>query len=210
MPMTLILETDGGISEFVMKPIGRKTRQSVTKKLAVDCRGRECTRAMLTHDGLLLTSGSTSDLYEDAEGNSIEHGEIVETDDNNVTLRHLAATVGRPQRPVGPVLADELLEHTTIKAYALIPIVIARDLRDSLVDADIYQVAFRPRASVVDSPAFVFSNTNGIFLIQCKPCLIEFIRLDQPVILEDELDDEDDLWDDWQMQSTDTIGGDAW
>ena len=72
MPMTLILETDDGISEFVMKPIGRKTRQSVTKKLAVDSQGRTCTRAMLTHDGLLLKSGGTSDLYEDAEGNNVE------------------------------------------------------------------------------------------------------------------------------------------
>lgn len=210
MPMTLILETDDGISEFVMKPIGRKTRQSVTKKLAVDCRGRECSRALMTHDGLLLGSGAVADLYEDSDGNSVEHGEIVETDANNVTLRNLAATPGRPQRPVGPVAPEELLEHTVIKAYALIPTVIARDLRDSLADADIYRVAFRPRASVMDSPAFILANTSGIFLIQCKPCLIEFIRLDQPVILEDEPDDEDDLWDDWQMNSTDTAGGDTW
>ena len=164
MPMTLILETDGGISEFAMKPIGRKTRQSVTKKLAVDCRGRECARAMLTHDGLLLKSGSTSDLYEDSDGNSVEHAEIVETDANNVTLRNLAATLGRPQRPWGPVASEELLEHTAMKAYALLATVIAHDLRDSLLGGDVYRVAFRPRASVVDSPAFVLSNANGIFL----------------------------------------------
>lgn len=210
MPMTLILETDGGVSEFVMKPIGRKTRQALTKRLAVDLQGRGCTRAMLTHDGLLLKSGGTSDLYEDSEGNSVEHGEIVETDANNVTLRHLAATVGRPQRPVGPVASEELLEHTTVKAYALIPIVITGDLRDSLLGGDVYRVAFRPRASVVDSPAFILANASGIFLIQCKPCLVEFVRLDQPVILEDELDDEDDLWNDWQTNSTDTIGGAQW
>ena len=210
MPMTLILETDGGISEFVMKPIGRKTRQSVTKKLAVDCRGRECSRALLTHDGLLLGSGAVADLYEDSDGNSVERGEIVETDHNNVTLRNLAATVGRPQRPVGPVASDELLEHTVMKAYFLIPTVIAGDLRDSLLGGDIYRVAFRPRASVVDSPAFILANASGIFLLQCKPCLIEFVRLDQPIVMEDETDDEDDLWEDWKMQSTDTIGGDAW
>jgi hypothetical protein len=210
MPITLILETDGGISEFVMKPIGRKTRQSVIKKLAVDCQGRECSRAMLTHDGLLLGSGSVADLYEDSDGNSVEHAEIVETDGNNVTLRNLAATVGRPQRPVGPVASEELLGHTTVKAYALIPIVIAGDLSDSLLGGDIYKVAFRPRPSVVDSPAFVLSNANGIFLIQCKPCLIEFVRLDQFIVLEDETDDEDDLWEDWQTNSTDTVGGDTW
>jgi len=210
MPMTLILETDGGISEFVMKPIGRKTRQSVTKKLAVDCRGRECIRALMTHDGLLLGSGAVADLYEDSVGNSVEHGEIVETDANGVTLRNLAATLGRPQRPVGPVAPEELLEHAVMKAYALVPTALANDFRDSLAGGDIYRVAFRPRASVVDNPAFILANASGIFLVQCKPCLIEFIRLDQPVILWDELDDEVDLWDDWQMSSADTAGGDTW
>jgi len=209
MPVTLVLETDGGISEFAMKPIDRKTRQVVTKKLAVDHRGRECSRALMTHDGLLLGSGAVADLYEDPEGNSVEHGEIVETDANNATLRNLAATVGRPQRPVGPVAPDELLEHTVMKAYALVPTALANDLRDSLAGGDIYRVAFRPRASVVDSPAFVLANASGIFLVQCRHCLVEFVRLDQPAILEDELDDEDP-WDDWQVSATGgNTGGDA-
>lgn len=209
--MTLILETDDGISEFVMKPIGRKTRQSVTKKLAVDCRGRECIRALMTHDGLLLGSGAVADLNEDPDGNSVERGETVETDANNVTLRKVAATLGRPQRPVGPVAPEELLEHTVMKAYALVATVIAHDLRDSLLGGDVYRVVFRTRASVVDSPAFILANASGIFLVQCKPCLIEFVRLDQPVILEDELEDEDDLWDDWQTNSgADQDGGYTW
>ncbi|MBI2844862.1 MAG: hypothetical protein HYX78_15830 [Armatimonadetes bacterium] len=210
MPMTLILETDGGISEFVIKPIGRKTRQTVTKKLAVDFRGRECSRALMTHDGLLLVSGAVADLYEDSEGNSVEHGEVVQTDDTGNLLRNLSATVGRPQRPVGPITSDELLEHTVVKSYALVQISLARDLRDSLAGGDIYRVAFRYRTSVVDSPAFILANASGIFLLQCKPCLVEFIRFDQPIVMEDELDDEDDLWDDWQTSSTDTIGADTW
>lgn len=210
MPMSLIIETDDGISEFVMKPIGRKTRQSVTKKLAVDCRGRECSRALMTHDGLLLGSGAVADLYEDADGNSVEHGEVIGTDESGNVLRNLPSTIGRPQRPVGPVASEELLEHTVMKAYALMPIALAHDLRDSLLGGDVYRVAFRPRASVVDNPAFILANASGMFLVQCRPCLIEFIRLDQPIVLGDDFDDEDDLWDDWQMNSTDTAGGDTW
>jgi len=211
MPMTLILETDGGISEFVMKPIDRKSGQSVTKKLVVDSRGRECGRALMTHDGLLLGSGAVADIYEDADGNSVECGEVMAVDDSGNILRNLSSTIGRPQRPVGPVTSEELLEHVMVKAYALVPVVIARDLGNSLSGGDIYRVAFRPRASVVDNPAFILASSAGIFLLQCKPCLIEFVRLNQPVILEDALDDEDDLWDDWQMNSgTDQGGGNTW
>ncbi|MHB9036972.1 MAG: hypothetical protein ACYC64_09905 [Armatimonadota bacterium] len=204
MPITLILETDGGISEFVMKPIGRNTRQTVTKKLAVDSQGRECSRALMTHDGLLLGSGAVADLYEDSNGNSIEQSDVIQADFDGNILRNLPATIGRPQRSVGPIPADELLEHTVTKAYALVPIAIAHDLQESLVQGGIYRVSYRPRASVLDNPAYIFANTSGIFVIQCKPCVIEFIRLDQPIILENELDDEDDMWDEWEVN-----GGDA-
>ena len=209
MPMMLLVETDGGISEFVMKPIDRKTRQAVTKRLAVDSQGRECSRALMTHDGLLLRSGAVADMYEDTDGNSVGHGEVIATDDSGNILRNLPATIGRPQRPVGPVPPEELLEHAVTKAYALVPVAIARDLSDSLAGGDVYRVAFRPRASVADHPAFILANASGVFLLQCKPCLIEFIRLDQPIVLEDDLDDEDDLWDGWQV-NTDSTGGELW
>lgn len=208
MSMILIIETDGGISEFAMKLIDRKTRQSMTKKLAVDSQGRECSRAMLTHDGLLLRSGGVADLYEDEDGNSIDHGEVIQTDENGNILRNLPATTGRSQRPVGPLPIEELLEYTVIKAYALIPMVVSHDLQSSLASGDIYRVAFRPMASVVYNPAFILANASGMFLLQCKTCLMDFIRLDQPIVLEDDIDDEDDLWDDWQMNaSADTVGG---
>ncbi|MHB1463299.1 MAG: hypothetical protein ACYC1M_18585 [Armatimonadota bacterium] len=209
--MTLVLETDGGITEFVMKPIDRKSRQTTTKRVAVDAQGRECSRAMLSYDGLLLTAGATTDNYEDKDNNSVEHGEVVQVDECGHTLLNLPATVGRVQRPVGPVEVELLLEHTVMKAYSLMPTVIANDLRDSLASGDIYQVAFRPRASVVDHAAFMLANSSGIFLLQCRPCLTQFIRLDQPVIQDIELDDEEELWDDWQISGhTDAIGGDTW
>lgn len=210
MPMMLLIETDDGISEFAMKSIDRKSRQAVTKRLAVDSQGRECSRAMLTHDGLLLGSGAVADLYEDGEGNTVDHGDVVVTDHSGNVLRNLLATTGRPQRPVGPVPAEELLEHTVVKAYALVPTAVARDLGDSLSGGDVYRVAFRSRATVNDSPAFILANASGAFLLQCKPCVIEFIRLDQPIVLEDELD-EDDMWEDWSTNSNaDATGGEPW
>ena len=93
----------------------------------------------------------------------------------------------------------------------LIPIAIVRHLSDSLAGGDIYRISYRPRASVVDSPTFILASAVGIFLLQCKPCLIDLVRLDQPIVLEDEVADEDDLWDDWYMKSTDgDTGGDTW
>lgn len=209
--MMLEIETDGGLSEFMLKPIGRKNRQGMIKKVALDAQGRQCTTALLTHDGICLGNGSTADLYEDEDGNSVEHTEVIHADDNGNILRNLPPTTGRPQRPVGPIQAEELLEHTLIKAYSLTSIAIAQDLHHSLIAGDIYRAAFRPRATVIDHPAYLLANNAGIFLLQCKPALFEFIRLDQPIALEDDFDDEDDLWEEWPMNAETIItGGEQW
>ena len=209
--MILEIETDGGLSEFIMKLIDRKSRQGITKKIALDAQGRQCTTALLTHDGICLGNGSTADIYEDVDGNSIEHTEVIQTDDNGNILRNLPPTIGRPQRPIGPIQPEELLEHTVIRAYALSRVLVAMDLNNSLVAGDIYGVAFRPRATVIDHPAYLLANNAGIFLLQCKPALFEFIRLEQPIALNDELDDEDDLWDDWPQHTEAIIaGGEQW
>jgi len=41
MTITLVLETDGGTSEFTMRPLDRAAGQWRRKKLAVDVQGRE-------------------------------------------------------------------------------------------------------------------------------------------------------------------------
>lgn len=147
MAMTLVLGTDGSTSEFLMKPIDHKTGRCVTKKLAVDAQGRACSRALVAHNAL-LDSCAVTDLYEDMDSNSVEHGEVIQTDESGNTLRNLPATIGRPQRPAGPVRVDELLEHTVLKSYALVPIAFARDLCDSLAAGNIYRIP-SPRASAV-------------------------------------------------------------
>ncbi len=205
--LTLALETDGGLSEFAMKPLDRPSGRR-RKKVAVDAQGRDCRRALMTHDGVLLTAGAVAALYEDAEGNAVEVGDVFQTDANDNILHNLPATLGRPQRPVGPVAPDELLDYVTVKAYALTALTIARDLGDALAGGAIYRVACRLCSSTTDAPAFLLGNEHGIFLLQCKPCLAEFVRHDQPVVLDDGLDDEEDPWDDWPLHTSSVDAGD--
>lgn len=211
MTMTLVLETDGGTSEFAMRPLDRAAGQWRRKKLAVDVQGRECRRALMTHDGLLMSTGAVAVLYEDTEGNAVEPGNVLQTDGDGNTLRNLPATLGRPQRPVGPIPPEELLDHVAVKAYTLMPLVFARDLAEALGNGAIYRVACRARPSPADLPAFLLGNEHGIFLLQCRPCLAGFVRHDQPLVLEDGLDDEDDPWEDWSMNTPHGgTGDDSW
>ncbi|MHB0999253.1 MAG: hypothetical protein ACYC27_08400 [Armatimonadota bacterium] len=157
----------------------------------------------LTHDGTILPPGCTADLYEDADGNAVEHGDLLQTDNEGRLLRTIPATIGRPQRPVGPIPAEEVMQFVATRAYALSSVSMARDLCDSLLSGDIYRIPFRPRTAIVDYPAFLLANDTGIYLLRCEPILTEYIRLDQPVILEDI--DEDDAWDNWEVNDSGII-----
>jgi hypothetical protein len=210
MPMSILIETDDGISEFRLTPVERKGRS--VRQIHVDSQGHECKPVLMTHDGHVLSVGSTALLHEDCDGNTAERGEIVETDEYGNPLRMLPSTIGRPQRLSEPVSADDLLEHVARKTYLLTPLGMTRDLREMLAVGCIYRIPFRPRASASDHPAFVFSNENGLFLLQCRQCMPEFLSLDQAGIDEyadDGGGDDYDPWEDGEWESV-TSGGDKW
>jgi hypothetical protein len=191
MPMTILLETDDGISEFMLAFIERNKKS--TKRIHVDGNGNECKPVLMTHDGHILSSGSTALLYDDGYGNSIDRGEIVEADEHGNLLRTLPSTIGRPQRLSEPVRPEELLGYVVQKAYALTPVMLTSDLKEMLDASCIFKVPFRPRASSTDNPAFILSNQNGLFLIQGKQCRMEFVTLEQSTTICDE-DEDDESW----------------
>lgn len=205
MSLTLMIETDDGISEFALMPIEKKRKTS--KRIMVDSDGRECRSMLMTHDGRNLISGSTALLYDDGSGNTIDRGEIVEVDEHGNILRALPSTIGRPQRLSEPVLPNELLEYVMQKAYALNPMVLMSDLKELLISGCIFRVPFRYRASSTDYPAFILANSNGIFLLQGKERQIDFVTLGQSIAIQDSEDDES--WDEaWEYDRV--VGGEEW
>jgi len=206
MPMLILLETDSGVSEFMLTSIGKKTNRSA-RRIAVDADGRECKPALMTHDGHVLASGSTALLYDDGGGNTIDRKEIVEMDEHGRLLRTLPSTIGRPQRLSAPVQPEELLEYEIDRAYALTPVILTSDLKELLLSECIFRVPFRPRASSADDPAFVLSNANGIFLLQGRQCRMDFVTLEQPITIHEE-DEDGGPWEEaWEH---DLHGGEEW
>lgn len=206
LPM-LVLETEDGRSEFAMRLLARDAGRGVRKKVAVDEQGRVCRRALMTHDGVLLPPGAVAESYEDGDGNTVKAGDVIPVDIDGCILRHLPVTRDRPQRPVGPVPIEEVLEHVASRVYALSALTLARDLGDALAGGAVYRVAWRPRASVEDKPAFLLGNARGFFLLQCEAHMAEFICLDQPVVVDEDF--EEDEWDEWDMNAQVRSTGDS-
>ena len=203
----LIVQSQAGRSEFRVRPLKERTARKV-KRVAVDTRGRHCRRALLTHDGLLLGAGATAQGYENVAGDTLKRGEVLAVDADGNPLRHLPSTRNCPQRVLGPVSPEEILAHVVEKSHILTPITLVPDLREALEAGEIFRVAWRPRASVTDKPAFLLANKQGFFMIQCQAHRAEFIQREEAVSVE-EYEDEEEDWDAWDDVETEAVANGA-
>lgn len=176
----ILLRYKDGDSCFAMQVIDRKRLHGFKRRIALDENGNECTTAHLTRDGrFLLGSGCTADIYINDDGDAINRSELVTVDADGKPLPTLPATLGRTQAIEGPVALDDFLSHIVTKVYALESETLDPALEQALRDGTIFRVPFRPRATHIETPAFLLVNKNGAFLMQAEPCNFDFVGLEQ-------------------------------
>jgi len=207
--MSFVLEVEYGNerSAFLLTPLSRISLRR-HRRIMLDAQGRPCRIAWRTWDGVQVLPGALADGYEDPDGATVPRGEVVATYTQGRPHRQLPATAGRLQRLEGPVPFDDLLANVVTKMYAVTAHHLDPALRLSLEQGDIYRVAFRPRPSISDPPAFLLANTHGIFLLQTTPCHLEWLTREQLMSVEVSADDYDDdmpIWGDWLADYTEDI-----
>ena len=179
----------GQLSRITMTVVDRERLYGSRKRIALDAAGRECSTGFLTQDGrTVLPPGSTADLYVTAGGDAVARSELVAVDQDDTPLPTLAPTTETARAIEGPIPAAELLEHVVTKVYALAAEDLSPELECALREGTIFRVPFRPRRAVTESPAFVLANDAGVFLVQAEPCAFEFVGLEAPVVLPNEVD----------------------
>lgn len=206
--MALLLEvaTSAGHSSFFLTPFENRSMGG-KRQLALDAQGRSCRTALRTWDGVNVLPGAVADGYEDADGNTVPCGELVATDALGRPLRQLPATAGRVQRLEGPVPIDDLLTHIVTKVYRATPHYLDPSLAQSIAQGDIYRVAFRPRSTTSNPPAFLLANNSSVFLLQTAPCRLEWLTREQQISVDLSADEEEDTpaWGDWLGDYTEDI-----
>ena len=203
--MSFVLEVEYGNerSAFLLTPLSRISLRR-HRRIMLDAQGRPSRTALRTWDGLQVLPGAVADGYEDPDGATVPRGEVVATDAQGRPLRQLPATAGRLQRLEGPVPFDDLLAHAVTKMYAVTAHHLDPAVRQSMEQGEIYRVAFRPRSSISDPPAFLLANTHGIFLLQTAPCRLEWLTREQQIPVDMTADEEEYMpeWGDWLADYT--------
>jgi hypothetical protein len=166
---------DGQVSRFTMRPLERKTLYGCTRRIALDADGHECATALRTRDGCyLLPSGSTAELYLDAQGDVLERRELLASSN---TMR--IGNGGAAPLPAKTVSADVFLDHVAVRVHLLSTETVAPRLEAELQRGVILQLP-----DVADGFAralFLLANEHGLFLIQAEPCGWQFVGLAQAV-----------------------------
>ncbi len=194
MSRSIDINYQGRASRFRMSPLDRKRLHGFKRRIALDENGDECTTAHLTRDGrFLLGAGCTADLYINDDGDAINRSELVAVDTNGKPLPTLPATSGRTQAVEASVALDDFLNHVVAKVYALESETLDPTLEQALRDGAIFRVPYRPRPTHTETPAFLLSNENGVFLMQTDPCNFDFASLEQEVSEEEWADETEDI-----------------
>jgi hypothetical protein len=177
---------------FAKSEIDRARLYGLRKLIALDAEGRECQRALLTRDGRhVLPTGSTADLYISECGDAIPRRELVAVHEACMPLSAGAPTVNSSLEIVGPLAANELLDHTITRVYALHPIAVPARLTRALGAGAVFRVPYRSRPGATETPAFLLAGDAGAFLILAEPHGFDFVSPDQPVLPVDDLDEDD-------------------
>jgi hypothetical protein len=188
----LDLTYQGQPVRFAKTEIDRARLYGLRKLIALDAQGRECQSALLTRDGRhVLPTGSTADLYINECGDAVARRDLVQVDESGAPLLTLAPTAYEPKEIVGPLAAGNVLDYAAIRVHALHPVAVPANLGRALLEGALFRVPYRPRLSVVDTPAFLLGTDAGAFLIQVEPHGFDFVGLDQPVVPDHDHDEDD-------------------
>lgn len=185
----------GQLARFSRIEIDRARLHGSRKLVALDGEGRECATAQLTRDGRhVLPAGTTADLYLGEDGDAVERRDLTAVGPDGTPLPVLEPTLGVPQEIEGPLPAHILLEYLATRVHALRAEAPAPGLMAALRGGAIFRVQFRPRRTVVETPAFLLGSEAGVFLVQAEPCRFDFVGPEQAMLPDDSADeDEDDL-----------------
>ena len=188
----LDLTYQGQPVRFAKTEVDRTRLYGLRKLIALDAQGRECPSALLTRDGrYVLLTGSTADIYVNECGDVVARRELVAVHDANAPLSTVPPTVNDPLEILGPLAACDLLDYAVIRVHSLQPVAVPAKLAQALGAGSVFRVPYRSRPGTTETPAFLLAGDAGAFLIQAEPHAFDFVGPEQPLLPENDPDEDD-------------------
>ena len=194
MAKGLVVSLAGHVSSFQLEKLERSKLYGVRRRLAVDAKGRTCSRASLTDDGqVLLRAGMTAQGWFDTDGRQVEQKAIGAEDQDGTALDLIPSTLGVEQPLEGPVDAREVLDLALTAVYRIAVESVDESLAKSLAEGKVWRFPFNFRPDYRRETGYLVQNADGIFALVGVPAPAQFLEPQAPPPPAEDNDDDADL-----------------
>ena len=142
MARELILNLNKKTSSFEISKIDRKKLYGFKKRLYLDEKGKECSRANLEEEtGIVFVSSDISSCYINYKGNFIEKKELEAIDDKCKKVTKQESTLGKDVK-LESTSVEEALNLKVNSVYHLEPKNFDKDLKSKLDKGEVFSFPF--------------------------------------------------------------------
>ncbi len=186
MARALVLSLDGEEFPVHMQKIDREKLYGNIEIEAFDEEGKQASLQILDVDGkTLIDTGGTSLAVLDEEGNSVDRKKLIPITSEGEEVEPVPSSFSKPNL-LSEATIDEYLAHTVKTVYLLTPPEGSNLdlLKDVLSGEAIYKFDFSYRGGLEYDTAYLVGNEKNVFMIVGVNTTLQFVKLNQPSVLE--------------------------
>ena len=165
MARELILNLDKKKSSFKISKIDRKKLYGYKKRIYLDEKNKECSRANLEEEtGIVFINSDISSCYLDPKGNFIEKKDLDAIDDKGKSVKKEESTLGK-EVSLKSISIEDALNLKVNSVYRLEPTKFDSELKTKLNKGEIFSFPFNYYADFKLEDGLILESENSYFAL---------------------------------------------
>ena len=165
MAREILLNLDKKKSSFEISKIDRKKLYGFKKRLFIDEKGKECSKANLEEEtGIVFVNSDISSCYLDYKGNYLEKKDLEAINENGKKVEKQESTIGKEVN-LESISIEDALNLKVNSVYILEPKDFDKDLKSKLDKGEIFSFPFNYYADFKLEDAIILKSEKEYFAL---------------------------------------------
>ena len=165
MAREIFLNLNKKKSSFEISKIDRKKLYGFKKRLFIDEKGKECSKANLEEEtGIVFVNSDISSCYLDYKGNYLEKKDLEAINENGKKVIKQESTIGKEVN-LEPISIEDALNLKVNSVYILEPKNFDKDLKSKLDKGEIFSFPFNYYADFKLEDAIILKSEKEYFAL---------------------------------------------
>ena len=165
MAREILLNLNKKKSSFEISKIDRKKLYGFKKRLFIDEKGKECSKANLEEEtGIVFVNSDISSCYLDYKGNYLEKKDLEAINENGKKVTKKESTIGKEVN-LEPISIEDALNLKVNSVYILEPKNFDKDLKSKLDKGEIFSFPFNYYADFKLEDAIILKSEKEYFAL---------------------------------------------